>query len=252
MEIKEADGDTNRKAADNIINEHSGADFYLLPELWSTGYCHAEWFKMAREDSPKSILFMQNLAQKKHFWIGGTLIVLDEKSQLKNRFILIDPSGEIIGHYDKSHLFTLMDEHLYITPGNHSPIFNVGGFKIAPTICYDLRFPEMYRRLVLQGVDIFLVSAEWPMSRKQIMMTLAHARAIESQAYLVLSNRVGLGSDKELFAGHSMVIDPTGGVESLTNEINTTITSEVSKAVQINAKKLLPVLEHRVMSIDYD
>jgi len=83
-------------------------------------------------------------------------------------------------------------------------------------------------------------------------MTLAHARAIESQAYLVLSNRVGLGSDKELFAGHSMVIDPTGGVESLTNEINTTITSEVSKAVQINAKKLLPVLEHRVMSIDYD
>lgn len=252
MSIKEADGETNRHTADAIINNNLGADFYLLPELWSSGYCHSEWLSMAKEDTPKTIEFMRNKAKELQAWIGGSVIFLDEHSQLRNRFLLINSEGTILGYYDKSHLFTLMNEHLHLTPGNSIPIFEVNGFRIAPTICYDLRFPEMFRRLALRGVDVFLVSAEWPAAREHIMTTLSQARAIESQAFLVLSNRIGPNDTNELFAGHSMIAGPGGILVSANNEMNTAVTYTISKSEPVNAKKILPTFEHRLAGIDYD
>ncbi|HAT1942838.1 nitrilase-related carbon-nitrogen hydrolase [Legionella pneumophila] len=252
MQIKEADGEINRQTANHIINDHAGADFYLLPELWSSGYCHSEWLNMAKEDTPKAILFMQNQAKDKQAWIGGSLIYLDENYLLRNRFLVINPEGELVGHYDKTHLFALMDEHLYLTAGNKNQIFEINGFNIAPTICYDLRFPEMYRRLALKGIDVFLVSAEWPAAREQIMTTLSQARAIESQAFLILSNRIGLNDRNELFAGQSMIIGPTGILASAFNETDTAVTFTISKSDQVNARKMLPTFEQRLAGVDYD
>ncbi|MBL7525469.1 nitrilase-related carbon-nitrogen hydrolase [Legionella bononiensis] len=252
MSIKEADGEKNRHTANSIFNNNLGADFYLLPELWSSGYCHSEWLSMAKEDTPKTIEFMKNKAKIHQAWIGGSVIYFDENSQLRNRFLLINPEGNLVGHYDKSHLFTLMNEHVYLTAGKTTQIFEVNGFKIAPTICYDLRFPEMYRRLAIEGVDVFLVSAEWPAAREHIMTTLGQARAIESQAFLVLSNRIGPNDTDELFAGHSMIAGPGGMLVSAFSEINTAITYTISKSDQVQAKKILPTFEHRLAGVDYD
>lgn len=252
MEIKEADGERNRQIADALINDYIGADFYLLPELWSSGYCHSQWLTMAKEDTPKSIWFMKNRAKEIQAWIGGSVIYLDENSLLRNRFLLVNPEGQLVGHYDKTHLFTLMDEQLYLTPGNKNEIFEVNGFKIAPTICYDLRFPEMYRRLALKEIDIFLVSAQWPAAREQIMITLSQARAIESQAFLILSNRIGPNDTNELFAGQSLIAGPSGILTSASNEVNTAITYTILKSDLINARKILPTFDHRLAGIDYD
>lgn len=252
MSIKEADGDYNRQTALSIIEKHSSADFYLLPELWTSGYCQTKWQQMAEQDTPKALDFMSQIAKKFNAWICGSLIFLDEKHQLRNRLFMFNRQGLLAGHYDKAHLFPLMEEDKYMEAGAFSPVIDVEGFKIAPTICYDLRFPEMYRRTLLRGVDVFLVSAEWPDSRKHIMATLAQARAMESQAYLILSNRVGTNAENDSFGGHSMIIGPTGIMISAEEQENTAVMQTLSPTDHLDIRANLPTLSHRVAGIDYD
>lgn len=252
MKVKEADGDCNRKTAQSIMESYAGADFYLLPELWSSGYCQDEWLNIAKNDSQLSIDFMAKNAREQNAWLGGSIIYLDELNKLRNRFMLFDRKGFLVGYYDKAHLFPLMREEKYLEPGKMPPVFDVEGFNIAPTICYDLRFPEMYRRLLLKGVDIFLVSAEWPTARQDIMTTLVQARAIESQSYLILSNRVGLDRKNESFAGNSMIVGPSGIIKSAGDTENTAIEYCLYQSDIISIRELLPTLNHRLVGVDYD
>lgn len=253
IEITEANPFANRERLREVMhNVKEPADLYLVPELWSSGYSHAEWAQIAEDDTPKTLTWMANLAQQMSSWLGGSVVYRDDQGKLKNRFVLFNRTGQLVSHYDKIHLFTPMQEDKYLQPGNKLAVFEIEGFKVALAICYDLRFPEMFRKVALQGVDIFLVPSEWPKSRQGVLVTLAAARAIESQAYLVLANRVGVDNQGQEFAGHSAIFGPFGTVQALANESQAIVVADIDKRTIIEIRKQLPVFDHRVCGIDYD
>src|SRR4029450_195199 len=133
-------------------------------------------------------------------------------TSIYNSLILVDQHGKIAAKYRKTHLYAVapVEEQKCFVSGDTFGSFALGGLRFGFSICYDLRFPEMYRKLVTeQSVDAFVISSAWPFPRLEHFQTLAVARAIENQPYVIASNRVG--KDDELwFCGSSAVIDPRG------------------------------------------
>src|SRR3990170_5686456 len=249
IEITEANPNINRDRVDSLLEESASADLYLLPELWSSGYCHKQWQQIAERDTPITTNWMAKLARKRNAWFGGTVIFQDEQEKLYNRFFLFNRSGRLVGYYDKVHLFPLMDEDQYLQPGKILFITDVDGFRVALATCYDLRFPEMFRKMALDGIDLFLVPCEWPASRKDTLVTLAAARAIESQAYLVLANRVGFDSAGQLFAGKSAIFGPQGMLNMAESDEQNIVSYDIDKQELISSRNILPVLKHRIQGI---
>src|SRR5437016_5862209 len=141
-------------------------------------------------------------------------------STIYNSQVLVDSQGNIAAKYRKTHLYAVapVEEQTCFAPGNAFASFELGGFKFGFSICYDLRFPELYRKLVTEkNVDAFVISSAWPFPRVEHWCVLAQARAIENQAYVIASNRVG--KDDELwFCGSSAIIDPRGVVIARSEE----------------------------------
>lgn len=210
MEIADGDPARNVAQARQMIAGHAGADLYLLPELWTTGYVHAEWPALAKK-TPDVLKELGRIAGDRQAVIGGTLISGNTDGRLVNRFWLVGKDG-VMGCYDKAHLFPPMGEPAHLAPGTSRSRVQIGPWTAALSICYDLRFPEMYRRDAVDGADLFLVPSEWPAERAGAMQALAVARAIENQAYLALTNRVGVASDGTRFGGGSMIVAPDGEI----------------------------------------
>jgi predicted amidohydrolase len=132
---------------------------------------------------------------------------------LVNRFWLFFPDGRPPVSYDKGHLFAPMREDRYLVPGDRRVCAPLDGWTAGLSLCFDLRFPEMYRLAAVSGVDLFLVASEWPAQRAAALRTLATARAIENQAYLALVNRIGRAdTDGTMFGGGSMLVAPDGTI----------------------------------------
>ncbi len=160
-------------------------------ELYQEGL---EWLKIWSKQTKTAVITSQ-LAKtaKSHF----------------NEMIWVE-SGRLRGVYDKMHLFSYGGEHLIFDQGKPQPkLFKPKGIKTGAVICYDIRFPELCRELTMNGARILVVSAQWPLSRRDHWMTLLRARAIENQVYVVAVNRLG-SKRKEIFIGDSLVIDPWG------------------------------------------
>ena len=211
MEIVDGEPARNIATADRMIAEHPGADLYLLPELWTSGYAHRRWPAIADGNTPGALDALRRTAAAQRALIGGTVISRNGDGRLVNRFWLVGPEGPV-ARYDKTHLFQPMDEPRHLVPGGERARVRVGPFTAALSICYDLRFPEMYRRDAVDGADLFLVPSEWPAERSDAMRTLAQARAIENQAYLALTNRTGRGGDGTEFGGGSLIVGPAGEI----------------------------------------
>jgi len=252
LEITEAQPIINRGRVLDLLRKHAEFDLCLLPELWTSGYCYHEWRNIAQNDTPLTINWMSDVAKNFNIWLGGSVVCQDENGRLFNRFLLFNRQGMIVGSYDKTHLFTLMKEHKYLSPGQHLSIIDVEGYKVALAICYDLRFPEMFRKLFLQGVDMFLVPCEWPASRKDILFVLAATRAIEAQAYLILANRVGHDDKGTVYAGMSAIFGPEGIINETKSGVSELIISTLDKNMLTDIRKNFPLMKHRREGIDYD
>ena len=125
--------------------------------------------------------------------------------------MIFSPEGVELARYRKMHSFTYAGESQHYRQGSALSLFEINGFRIAPFICYDLRFPEIFRQATKRGVDLFAVIANWPAAREQHWLTLLKARAIENQAYVAAVNRCG--DDPRLhYSGRSLIIDPHGDV----------------------------------------
>ena len=210
MEIADGDPARNIAQAEAMI-AGAEANLFLLPELWTTGYVHTEWPALARQ-TPEVLQGLARLAARRNAIIGGTLISETEgRDGLANRFWVVGRHG-VMGCYDKSHLFSPMGEPAHLTAGESRSRVPLPPFTAALSICYDLRFPEMYRRDAVDGADLFLVPSEWPAERAGAMQALAVARAIENQAYVALTNRVGVAADGTSFGGGSLIIAPDGEI----------------------------------------
>jgi predicted amidohydrolase len=233
-----------------VQNLDKTLDFILLPELWTSGYIQEDWIKIA----PRNIIVldkMKNLAKEISIGFGFSMLWIDENSnKMSNRFFAIDKNGIELPFYDKVHLFTPMKENIYLNSGKNINIFNISEFTASATICYDLRFPEQYRKLALMGVNLFLVSAEWPKPRCETLLTLAKARAIENQAFLVLSNRIGKDKNGVEYCGSSTIIYPDGTAIFSENE-NGIIINNINMNDIIKAKKFINPLLERVSGVDF-
>lgn len=165
---------------------HETADLFLLPEMFSTGFC-VDVPKIA-DDSEKTLAWMKDFAQRKKTAVAGSVSV-KENEKFFNRFYFVQPNGNV-DFYDKRHLFALGCEHKTYTNGHQRKIINYLGFRILPLICYDLRFPVFARNR--DDYDAILCVANWPKQRIEQWETLLKARAIENQAFVFGVNRIGI------------------------------------------------------------
>jgi omega-amidase len=184
-----------------------GCQLVLLPELWTTGYDLSQSAHHAQANQA-CLVQLTELANRFNIAIGGSLI---ESSQGKyyNSFCLVTPGNVAPACYRKIHLFGLMHEQDWLQSGDRSVLAAVSGIPAGLAICYDLRFPELFRQYALDGAQIVLLPAEWPLRRRAHWEILLQARAIENQFFVIGVNAVG-ASGGETFGGTSLAISPWG------------------------------------------
>ncbi|HVF26646.1 MAG TPA: carbon-nitrogen family hydrolase [Pyrinomonadaceae bacterium] len=182
----------------------------ILPEMFATGFSmnvNAITDSSSRETES---FLSQTAARHKVFVLGGT-VNSDAAGRGRNECVVFSPQGTEVARYCKLHPFTFGGEAQHYAAGSGVQIFRVGEFTGATFICYDLRFPEIFRAAVRRGANLFTVIANWPSTRIDHWTTLLKARAIENQAYVVGVNRCG--DDPHLsYPGRSVIFDPRGRV----------------------------------------
>jgi predicted amidohydrolase len=181
----------------------------VLPEMFASGFS-MNVAKTAQDEGRADERFVAELCRRFGVWcVAGVVSRGASPGTGRNEAVAIDPDGRLVARYCKMHPFSLAGEDRCCEAGSEVVTFDCGGFTVAPVICYDLRFPELFRVATRRGANLFLVIANWPDARAEQRMILLRARAIENQAYVVGVNRVG-DDPAHHYAGQSVVIDPRG------------------------------------------
>lgn len=193
---------------DTILNQlENDVDLVVLPEMFTSGFT-------MRPESGYSIMdgeevdWMKVMAKMHSFALTGSMIIKEDECFF-NRLFFVFPDGRL-ETYDKRHLFTLAGEEKVYKPGKERLIVNYKGWNICPLVCYDLRFPVFSRNLD-SAYDLLIYVASWPDQRIYAWDTIIKARAIENMSYVVGVNRCGVDENKNIYSGHSQVIDFLGG-----------------------------------------
>jgi omega-amidase len=223
------------------------AELIVFPEMTDTGYSMPVIQKHADHWKTGFVASLQEIASQLSMAIVSGVSERDGSS-IYNSQVLVDAKGDIVAKYRKTHLYAVapVEEQTCFVPGDEFVSFELGGLKFGFSICYDLRFPEIYRKLVTEkNVDAFLISSAWPFPRVEHWCVLAQARAIENQAYVIASNRVG--KDDELwFCGSSAIIDPRGVVIAAASaDREELIYADVSRELVHSVRQRLQSLGHR-------
>jgi omega-amidase len=251
MTIALGDPEANRaKAAERVAKAaEAGAELVLLPELWTTGYCLSRLKDgLAERADGETEAFLARLARAHHLFITSSIPV-QEGAGVYNRAILFGPDGARLAIYDKVHLVPMLDEPAWLTAGDHLATAPLGapteGVPVAGLgICYDLRFPELWRALALKGAGLFLLPAEWPMVRAPHWRALAIARAIENGAFVLGCNACGSDGTNE-FAGGSLIVSPWGEVLAEAGEGEEILLADLDLSQVEAARTRVPVLRDR-------
>jgi len=248
MNVRDGRIDENLARAAELVGSSPGADIYLLPELFTSGYANEVWPEAARRyDECCSAL--SGLAVRMNAAIAGGFIAGDNHG-MHNRLAAFGPDGALLGSYDKIHLFRLMREDVELTPGGNISVFEYRGLKWGMAICYDLRFPAMFQQMAAAGVEIILVASEWPLPRCDTMALLTRARAVENQCFVALSNRAGASPDGTEFCSGSMLASPLGEITRSRTAGEEVVIAEVNPAEIVSARSTIDVLSDRRPGID--
>lgn len=227
--------------------KQEGAELIIFPEASDTGYSMPLIRDLAKPWTEGAVPALQEMAKEFSLTIVAGISERDG-DVVYNSQAFIDPSGEIVASYRKTHLFVLPpnDESSCYTPGDKFVGVASGGFNFGLSICYDLRFPEVSRALALEhGANVLLVSSAWPLPRVEHLRALAVARAIENQCYLVLANRTGVDAGVTC-CGMSAIIDPSGvTLASASGDHEELLIAEVSSEVVAAVRNKIPVFANR-------
>lgn len=184
----------------------------LLPEMFATGFTMRAEAVAEPIDGPTS-RFLGDLARRHEIFVQAGVVVSGEgETRPRNEALVFSPDGRLLARYAKMHLFSFAGEPEHYAAGASLTKFCWHDAQVAPAICYDLRFPELFRAATVRGVDLFTVIACWPASREEHWLALLRARAIENQCYLAAVNRCGSDPPGLAYAGRSQIIDPRGTV----------------------------------------
>ncbi|MBQ6509795.1 MAG: carbon-nitrogen family hydrolase [Flexilinea sp.] len=201
------DRERNISGFEKIVSENSDADLFLLPEMSFTGFS-MDTAKTA-DLTGGTVSMVKDIAVRYKTAIGfGWVRKPDEKCA--NVYTVVDSSGCILSEYIKIHPFSYSGEYKYFTGGKKISVYQIGGIPFSTFICYDLRFPELFRS-VCRDVHAVIIPANWPAKRAEHWKTLLRARAIENQVYVFGINCVG-EMNGQFYSGDSCVVDPNGNV----------------------------------------
>lgn len=236
----------NYAAAEQLIRRAAAAkpDCLILPELWTTGYDLTRLEQIADPDGEETKAMISALAREYGINIVAGSVASKQSAGITNSMFVFNREGGLAGEYSKLHLFRLMDEHLYLQPGEAKGLFTLDGALCAGLICYDIRFPEWVRAHTALGAEVLFVSAEWPMPRLAHWRALLISRAIENQCYVIACNRAG-ADPANVFAGHSMIIDPWGDVISEAAESEMILSGSIDLQKVREVRQQIPIFTDR-------
>lgn len=220
-----------------------GSDLILLPELWASGYDLENWPRYATPLDEGIFAHLADLARQYGIVIGGSLLEA-RADKAYNTFVLFGSDGEHLGVYRKVHLFRLLQEEKWLGAGDAYCLADAPWGLTGLSICYDLRFPEMFRPYAIAGAKLILLVAEWPETRIEHWNKLLMARAIENQAFIAAVNKVGSSKGVAL-GGHSAVIDPWGVPLVQGSFEENLLTVEIDLKEVEKARRFIPVLKDR-------
>jgi predicted amidohydrolase len=254
--------DANLQSARALLEQAAaaGCELAVLPEYFCL---------MGRKDTDKLAVreaagdgriqqFLAASARELGLWVvGGTLpLAAGDENHVRNTSLVFSPRGESVARYDKIHLFRFdngrerYDEARVIEPGKHCVSFDLPArdgqsWRIGLSVCYDLRFPELYRQL---GADLLLVPSAFTYVTGQAHWeTLLKARAIENLAFVVAPAQGGLHENGRRTWGHSMLVDPWGEILAQQDEGAAVVAATLDRARLAQVRQQLPALEHRVL-----
>jgi nitrilase len=249
-------GELLKKAKD------SGAAIACLPENFSfIGLKDADKLQVAEPDGKGPVqAFLRDTARQLKLWIlGGTTVLKgDSSSRVANASLLIDADGERVARYDKIHLFDVSIpgrnerylESNHVTPGRKVVIADTPVGKLGMSVCYDMRFPELYRELVAQGAEWLAMPAAFtvPTGRAH-WEPLLRARAIENLCYVVAPAQSGTHTSGRETYGDTLIVDYWGQVVSRLAKGSGVITAEFDLAKQAETRARFPALENRQLGL---
>ena len=189
--------------AADLLNQQQGADLYVLPEMFATGFM----VNGAVENGQRILNWMQQQSRRLDAAVAGSIAINDDEGNPRNRLFFVRPDGSF-EYYDKHHLFTMAGENKQYVAGHQRVIVEWRGVRFLLQVCYDLRFPVFSRNR--GDYDAIIYVANWPSSRSEVWHTLLRARALENQCFVVGANISGDDTGICYHAGDSAIINAYG------------------------------------------
>ena len=213
----------------------------VLPEMFSTGFS-MDVAKIREGEARESERYLRRTAQRFKSTIMGGVVNSTEDGKGLNQALVIGPDGNELARYTKMQPFTLSGEMAAYAPGTEIKLFDCAGMRVAPFVCYDLRFPELFRHAAQLGAQLIVDIANWPVTRIEHWITLLRARAIENQAYVAGVNRVGR-DPKYIHNGRSLIINPHGEIIADAGNGACVIGADLDPEVVVNWRRDFPALK---------
>ncbi|ODS31096.1 MAG: N-carbamoyl-D-amino acid hydrolase [Candidatus Scalindua rubra] len=237
---------------DNAVKD--GANIIVLPEMFNC--CgHTEVMVENAEEIPGSTINILSDKARTHgiYIVCGSIFEKVEKNKVHNTSVIVGRNGEILAKYSKVHLFDVdiqdkirYKESEHVIAGQKIVIVNMGSFEAGLSICYDLRFCELFRTLALRGAKIIFVPSAFTSTTGEYHWDpLIKARAIENQVFVVAANQIGTSPNNITCYGKSMIVDPWGRVLAKAKDNENVITAEIDLNLLDEVRAEIPLFEHR-------
>lgn len=252
LDMRFCDIEYNYEHSEKLIREsvsNEKPDVIVLPETWTTGFYPTQSLHAYCDENGERIKAkFSSLAKELNVNIVAGSVATLKDGKAYNTAYIFSRNGECVSEYDKTHLFTPMNEDKFFEFGSHTCTFELDGVKCGIIICYDVRFPELTRTLALDGIEMLFVVSQWPDKRIPHLETLTKARAIENQMFVVCCNSCGK-ADGSVFGGASQTVDPLGNVIAKAGSGEEVITAECDFGVIKEIRESINVFRDRKTKI---
>lgn len=251
IKVAKAQPQENLQKAEEYISEavKKKSELICFPEMFLTGF-NWKFLEADKNNFESYIIILSSLAKKYKIWINGSVPELNPNGKISNTSVLFASDGSLAGKYGKIHLFSLLKENKYLSPGTEIKIVDTPWGKAGMSICYDLRFPELFRTCSLRGAKIQFLPSAWPYPRLEHYKILIKARAIENQNFMIAVNQVGdekfSDNNTVTYFGSSVIVDPWGNIVIEAGEKEETLlTAEIDLDVIDEVRKKMTVFSDR-------
>lgn len=221
-------------------------DIVILPEVWTTGWM-CSTFQGCKDNEYKTEHFLADLAKKYNVNIIGGSYIKETDGVCKNTCPVLIRDGQTSARYEKIHLYAPDGEADAVQAGTTPVVVDIEGLKIGLSICYDIRFPELYRSYINTDFapELMINMSAWPLSRKEQYASMAQARAIENQCFFLALSQTGMITQNVYNAGGSVLVEPMGKIISKLEDKESYILAEINTEIVDNVRNTFPNLQNR-------